>query len=167
MNTSNITTSNVISTINITTPLINTSNIITSNINTSNFIYLQNAIVNSNLNVLANVAIGTSSTPNHLLDIRGTSGATMSLQGGAGVNPTILYINSTGAVNTTSQIRFVNLNHSITCTDSNLYNGWPSATPSGHSIFYNLWQRSSVFPGLVLNAVVVMGIQSYKAGRSA
>lgn len=90
----------------------------------------------SNVYSLCNIGIGTSN-PNHRLDITSTNGATMNLQGGVGSNPTILYLNSTNAGNTTSQIRFVNLGNSITCTDSNLYNGWASASSSGHRIYYS------------------------------
>jgi hypothetical protein len=78
------------------------------------------------------VGIGTAS-PSHRLDVAGTG---LRVLGGAGTTPTIIYLNSTGAANTTSQLQFVNSGHTITCTDSNNYQGIPN-TDGGHKIYYN------------------------------
>ena len=79
-----------------------------------------------------NVGIGYSN-PSYKLDINGTG---LRLLGGAGATPTILYLNSTGAGNTTSQLQFVNSGHSITCTDSNSYAGITNVG-GGHNIYYS------------------------------
>jgi hypothetical protein len=77
------------------------------------------------------VGIGTAS-PSHRLDVAGTG---LRVLGGSGTTPTILYLNSTGAANTTSQLQFVNSGHTITCTDSNNYQGIPNVE-GGHKIYY-------------------------------
>ena len=82
-------------------------------------------------NTTGNVGIGYSN-PSYKLDINGTG---LRLQGGTGATPTIFYLNSTGVGNTTSQVRFVNSGHHITCTDSNLYNG-VNNIGGGHNIYY-------------------------------
>jgi hypothetical protein len=97
----------------------------------------RNLSVASNANIAvnltaSNIGIGTSS-PSYPLDI---SGYGMRLQGGASLtNPTVFYLNSTGAGSTTSQIRFVNSGHHITCTDCNLWNGIDNVG-GGHNIYY-------------------------------
>ena len=81
-----------------------------------------------------NVGIGTTPTSSYKVDIAGTS---MRLQGGAGATPTTLYINSTGVVNTTSIVQFVNIGHTFACTDSNNYRGLSNITGgSGHNMYY-------------------------------
>lgn len=101
-----------------------------------------NATITNNL-VASNIGIGTS-TPSFNLDI---SGFGMRLQGGASATPTIFYLNSTNAANTTSQIRFVNSGHFITCTDSNNYDGITSIG-GGHNTFYKSIAHN--FSGTVL-----------------
>ena len=79
------------------------------------------------------LGIGTTS-PSYKLDVVGYG---MRIQGGTGATPTILYLNSTGASTTTSQIQFVNSGHFITCTDSNLYNSIPNVGGGQHNLYYS------------------------------
>jgi hypothetical protein len=80
-----------------------------------------------------NVGIATSN-PSYSLDVRGYG---LQVFGGASTTtPTVLYLNSTGVGNTTSQLQFVNAGHMITCTDSNSYQGIANVG-GGHNIYYS------------------------------
>lgn len=86
----------------------------------------------------------------------------MRLQGGASLTtPTVLHLNSTGAANTTSQLRFVNSGHHITCTDSNLYNNILSFVgTTGHRIYYQSGAHSFQGNCQFNNNVACMGTTS-------
>lgn len=158
--TSNATISNNIFTSNINASNVTTSNLISRNANLSNLwasniginqvnplynldvnggVRIQRELlVNSNVTCACNLTVGSNlgigtTNPAFRLDVIGTG---MRLQGGTGATPSTLFINPTGAANTTSIIQFVNSSHQIACTDTTPYQTLGRASATGHNIYY-------------------------------
>lgn len=96
----------------------------TSNVNSSN-------VTCTNLNGVTSSFTGTTTMTGTL----NVNNSNMSLRGGAGATPTVLALNSTGALNTTGIIQFVNSGHRITNTDSNPWDGM-TRVGTGHNLYY-------------------------------
>jgi Chaperone of endosialidase len=85
------------------------------------------------------------------------TGSNLSLAFGASLTtPTVFALNSTGVLNTTSIIQFVNAGHNIACTDSNNYFGLGKIPSTGHNIYYI--SGGHVFSGGNLYVVNNLGI---------